>query len=172
MSDNINEALSRLSGACAGARPGSTFAADVQAVLGDHARLQARVAELEAAPAIDVERFRQMLDGWKNSDYPFSYEGQCAQRALDACIADAKALIDGSKASTLNEPFGNSEELRPRPLDDWDEEIGPVLWFCWRDGEWLGEPPYCGSPLDSDWPEYHTHFLPLPPWPANLPGEV
>lgn len=58
----------------------------------------------------------------------------------------------------------------------------------WRDGAWLGEPPYVGTPLDlghtvechtfaqngSDpaarfsvggWPGYHTHFTQLPSFP-------
>lgn len=50
-----------------------------------------------AAPGIDVAALREMLDGWKNSDYPLSYEGQCAQKALNACIADVEGfLIDAS----------------------------------------------------------------------------
>lgn len=46
------------------------------------------------AQAVDLGELRKMLDGWKNSDYPFSYEGQCAQRALDACVADLQGWID------------------------------------------------------------------------------
>lgn len=44
--------------------------------------------------------------------------------------------------------------LHARKLDDWHEGIGDVLW--WRFP--INEPPYCGSPLDDDWPGYHTHF--------------
>ena len=74
--------------------------------------------------------------------------------------------------------------LTPRTLDEWSEEIGDVLWWCWRDGDWLGESPYVGSPLDmgltvechthakngdtpaarfdvGGWPNYHTHWTPL-----------
>ncbi len=46
------------------------------------------------AQAVDLGELREMLVGWKNSDYPFSYEGQCAQRALNACIADLQDWID------------------------------------------------------------------------------
>lgn len=52
---------------------------------------------LYAAPpaqAVDLGELREMLVGWKNSDYPFSYEGQCAQRALDACVADLQGWLD------------------------------------------------------------------------------
>lgn len=46
------------------------------------------------AQAVDLGGLREILESWKNSDYPFSYEGQCAQRALDACIADLKRWLD------------------------------------------------------------------------------
>lgn len=67
------------------------------------------------------------------------------------------------------------------PAKWWSEDDGDVLWWCWKDGEWLGEPPYVGSPLDlgymvevkassgqtaqmsvGGWPGYHTHWTPLP----------
>lgn len=44
-----------------------------------------------------------------------------------------------------------------RPLDDWHEGLGDVLW--WRFP--VDEPPYVGSPLDLDWPGYHTHWEPI-----------
>ena len=46
---------------------------------------------------------------------------------------------------------------KARPLADWHEEDGPVLW--WRFP--VEEPPYCGSPNCDDWPGYHTHWTPL-----------
>ncbi|WP_338709200.1 hypothetical protein [Paenibacillus amylolyticus] len=46
----------------------------------------------------------------------------------------------------------------PKPIDEWHEDDGYVLWF--QIPVW--EPPYCGTPLDSDWPGYHTHWTPLP----------
>jgi hypothetical protein len=48
-----------------------------------------------------------------------------------------------------------------RPEDEYHEDMGAVLW--WRFP--IDEPPYCGSPLDSEWPGYHTHFTPLGPMP-------
>jgi hypothetical protein len=74
-----------------------------------------------------------------------------------------------------------------RPLDEWREDIGPVLWWKFP----VDEPPYCGTPNDlghtvelhthdnadgprvaartmiGGWPGYHTHWtlisLPSPP---------
>ena len=40
------------------------------------------------------------------------------------------------------------------PLDEWSVKDGDVLW--WRFP--IQEPPYCGSPLDTKWPGYHTHW--------------
>lgn len=44
------------------------------------------------------------------------------------------------------------------PIDEWDEDIGDALWWKLP----VVERPYCGSPLDDDWPGYHTHWSPLP----------
>lgn len=42
----------------------------------------------------------------------------------------------------------------PHPLSAWHEDDGPALW--WRFP--VDEPPYVGTPLDTDWPGYHTHW--------------
>ncbi len=52
---------------------------------------------------------------------------------------------------------------KPKPLDAWHEEVGPVLWWLFP----VKEPPYVGTPIDDDWPGYHTHWteiaVPDPP---------
>lgn len=59
----------------------------------------------------------------------------------------------------------------PRPLSEWHEDTGPVLWWSFP----VQEPPYAGTPLDSDFPAYVTHFtrfaVPQPPYdrPENPP---
>ncbi|MNW45555.1 hypothetical protein D3C74_228220 [compost metagenome] len=45
----------------------------------------------------------------------------------------------------------------PRPIDEWGEDYGDVLWWKFP----IEEPPYCGTPLDADWPDYHTHWTPI-----------
>ncbi len=70
--------------------------------------------------------------------------------------------------------------VQARPLSEWNEETGDVLW--WRFP--IDEPPYCGSPQDvgrtaeiafrqhgepesvrrfqvGGWPGYHTHWTPF-----------
>lgn len=52
-----------------------------------------------------------------------------------------------------------SEDLQTaRPLTEWHEDIGPVLWWDLP----VQEPPYVGSPNDTEWPGYHTHWSPIP----------
>ena len=44
-----------------------------------------------------------------------------------------------------------------RPLEEWGEDYGDVLWWKFP----IEEPPYVGSPLDEKWPAYHTHWMPI-----------
>jgi hypothetical protein len=62
----------------------------------------------------------------------------------------------------------NGKSTAARPLDDWHVDDGPVLW--WRVP--VDEPPYAGTPLDSDWPGYHTHWTPMPAEPAAPGGRL
>ena len=47
--------------------------------------------------------------------------------------------------------------------EHWDEDTGDVLWWNFP----VEEPPYCGTPLDDDFPKYKTHFTEL-----HIPDEV
>ena len=63
--------------------------------------------------------------------------------------------------------------LAARPFELWQDDDRDVLWWTFP----IQEPPYVGSPQDSEWPGYHTHWTPLPPLPldpngAPLAGEV
>jgi hypothetical protein len=42
----------------------------------------------------------------------------------------------------------------PSERDEWNEEDGNVLWWVFP----ICEPPYCGTPLDDDFPDYVTHW--------------
>lgn len=70
-------------------------------------------------------------------------------------------------------------KTKARPLAEWTEEDGPVLWWAFP----VREPPYVGTPLDvgqtvnvtttwnqgckemnayvGGWPGYHTHWTPI-----------
>lgn len=65
--------------------------------------------------------------------------------------ADYQRHVEHLVTTTLN-----SGEMA-RPFDQWTEADGPVLWWTSP----ITEPPYVGTPLDTDWPYYHTHWTPL-----------
>ena len=46
---------------------------------------------------------------------------------------------------------------QPRPLSEWSEAEGRVLW--WRLP--TTEAPWLGRPVDVDWPSQHTHWTPV-----------
>jgi hypothetical protein len=52
---------------------------------------------------------------------------------------------------------GVTVQERARPLEEWHEDYGPVLWWKFP----VEEEPYVGSPLDAEWPAYHTHWTPI-----------
>ncbi len=75
--------------------------------------------------------------------------GQLRQIKPDIRAAIVKAVDDVDTAGPL---------YTLQPLAEWHEDSGPVLWWILP----INEPPYCGTPLDSDWPGGHTHWTPLP----------
>lgn len=48
-----------------------------------------------------------------------------------------------------------------RPLREWHEDHGSVLWWTFP----IEEAPWCGRPDCSDWPGYHRWWTPLSPAP-------
>lgn len=52
---------------------------------------------------------------------------------------------------------GVTVQERPRSLEEWCEDYGDALWWKFP----IEEPPYVGSPLDEEWPGYHTHWTPI-----------
>lgn len=76
-----------------------------------------------------------------------------------------RAACDLEAASTII--FHNIEAPnRARPLSDWHEDLGPVIWWRFCRDERPDEASWIGTPLDDDWPGYHTHWTPHPPIPA------
>lgn len=67
--------------------------------------------------------------------------------------------IAKSVLTKLEEP----QKVIAQLSEKWHEDIGPVLWWDFP----VEEPPYCGTPLDDDFPNYKTHFTEL-----HIPDEV
>lgn len=70
------------------------------------------------------------------------------------------------------EGMTGAKPLIARALGEWHEDDGPVMWWAWngRAAGWAGEPAWCGTPLSSDWPGYHTHWTPHPAFPIAAGG--
>lgn len=66
-----------------------------------------------------------------------------------------KASVMERDGDTLQELVDKVTILRP--ISEWCEELGDCLW--WKVP--IDEPPYCGSPLNDDFPWYVTHFTQL-----------
>ena len=98
-----------------------------------------------------IERFNNALAQVGHPDYSL-------REFLEVCREVATAL------SAVQEPV--EREVFPRPLDSWHEDFGPVTWWKLP----VEEPAWIGTPLDTDWPGYHTHWTPHPNIPALPSG--
>lgn len=85
-------------------------------------------------------------------------------RGDKSCISMQRKLIDELTAKQAVD-LENTQPLIARSLAEWHEDDGNVLWWAWCGREWAGEPAWAGTPNDSDWPGYHTHFTPHPNFP-------
>lgn len=68
-----------------------------------------------------------------------------------------------NKDLKLIEQLDQPQKVKARLAKHWDEDLGDCLWWNFP----VEEPPYCGTPLDDDFPKYKTHFTEL-----HIPDEV
>ena len=66
-------------------------------------------------------------------------------------------------AINIVEQLDEPQKVKARLAKHWDEDLGDCLWWDFP----VEEPPYCGTPLDDDFPKYKTHFTEL-----HIPDEV
>ena len=92
---------------------------------------------------------REVIEKIKQEKYDFSKPWTSLDRS------DYKDGI----VNQLDEPTKVIAHL----AEKWHEDIGPVLWWDFP----VEEPPYCGTPLDDDFPKYKRHFTEL-----HIPDEV
>ena len=76
----------------------------------------------------------------------------------DLLMTDERILTAYKNAiDALQNARGVTVQECARPLEEWGEDYGDVLWWEFP----VVEPPYVGSPLDCEWPGYHTHWTPI-----------
>jgi hypothetical protein len=110
--------------------------------------------------AVDVRRLATpsqpapvvVPSGWKLM--PEEPTKEMIESAHHALAADAGDVSDVYRAMLRVCPQPDRESECARPLAEWHEDFGPQLWWKFP----IEEPPYAGTPLDQDWPGYHTHF--------------
>jgi hypothetical protein len=111
-----------------------------------------------AAVAEERERCAEIVLGMRNQ-----------RHAYRRIVGDPKARLPEYHHWAL--PFIDDVTLdelrRAQPLDQWHEAEGDVLWWKFP----VSEPPYVGSPLDTGWPGYYTHWtrIALPDGPDRQP---
>lgn len=122
---------------------------------------------------------------WQQADsesWTLQAKSNETQRKFDELVDETRAVLAVAPVpvSEPEQPKRSVPALLsvPAPLSEYHEDTGPVVWWTWQDGLWLGEPSWIGTPTDSDWPGYHTHWtyhpeFPLPPVaaPAEHPSE-
>jgi hypothetical protein len=93
-----------------------------------------------------------MGSGFVQVAYVFA---QCLRRLYEEAHRDIPP--DFYPESEAEELITGLRAQRAQPLDAWHEDRGPVLWWCFP----VQEDPWAGTPYDSDWPGYHTHWTPI-----------
>lgn len=112
----------------------------------DYRAAKEEIARLNVTYYADHQRF---IDQRRE----LALEKERADKA-EHSLKNATYLVEYANAR-LKSAEAREQKLREaEPLDEWHEDIGAVLWWTFP----IEEPPYCGSPLDSEWPGYHTHW--------------
>lgn len=102
----------------------------------------------------------RLADALAYSDSSVASRAAAELRSQHARIAELEAELAGRAAPVL-----------ARALSEWHEGDGTVMWWASNASGWAGEPAWCGTPLDSDWPGYHTHWTPHPTPPTSVGKE-
>ena len=74
-----------------------------------------------------------------------------------------RGYVLGTKVIGYIKHLYEQQKVKARLAKHWDEDLGDCLWWDFP----VEEPPYCGTPLDDDFPKYKTHFTEL-----HIPDEV
>lgn len=98
-----------------------------------------------------VEKAREIVSAWIEAHWPVDDPTPKDRSELDLVDRIALALSDAVKVPEV-----------ARPLSEYHEDFGDVLWWSFP----VNEPPYVGTNNDSGFPSYVTHWTPLPPLPS------
>lgn len=92
------------------------------------------------------------------------------QDKLLYCMQQANAIAEdiAEAAKNWSSPPQPSGPVA-RALSEWHEDVGDALWWAFP----VIEEPYCGSPICTNWPGYHTHWtvIEVPSSPPKEPTD-
>lgn len=93
---------------------------------------------------------------------------QEVKKILKSAMPGPSWVVDEFLQPLIDRLETTEKQAEARTVDEWHEDFGDVLWWTFP----VNEPPYCGSPMDMDWPDYHTHWTPIvtPLAPAHKEG--
>ena len=138
--------------------PSPDLAEAIERLKSENARAcEADTTRLGIALLDELSRLRaneKRLEGLLQ-EYAYAHHNFEEQDGSDASAELLGAAEEALLASAA--PPAESAKLIARPLSEWHEGKGSVLW--WRFP--AVEPPYSGSPLDDDFPDYVTHWTPI-----------
>jgi hypothetical protein len=120
---------------------------------------RALVAEHTATRSPEYRAGYTYMLAWHLAGRPAPTEDRCREHD---CPHDHGTAQRDAWASGWFDAFHALSAPTALPLDAWEESEGPVLWWVFP----IEEPPYCGTPLDTDWPGYHTHWTSI-----RVPGK-
>lgn len=115
------------------------------------------------SPDTDFDTIMEILVSYKTKSRPFA--GSLQETVALKWIANNTEEFMGAWLSIepVKDYQDNSQRVIAYRADKWHEEMGDVLWWEFP----IREAPYCGTPLDDDFPEYMTHFTKI-----SLPDEI
>lgn len=94
----------------------------------------------------DLEKKRDNALSFRNLYAPAESGWNANQQKADVYSAAIRVV------KQIDEP--QAEKVEARLAEHWNEDMGDVLWWDFP----VEEPPYCGTPLDEQFPKYKTHF--------------
>ncbi|HHD7882215.1 TPA: DUF1642 domain-containing protein [Enterococcus faecium] len=114
---------------------------------------------LELIQQLDEPEFNDYLCDIKSQIEYLRIHGPGKIKSLRMLQNMVDNMITGCWSSTSI----RTQKVKARLAKHWDEDLGDCLWWDFP----VEEPPYCGTPLDDDFPKYKTHFTEL-----HIPDEV
>jgi len=138
---------------------------EMAGLAGRVAGIRAALATQPAQPSAQGEAVahpsHQTVRDWMPVSEALRLAGVWSAGDLDNCgqwRAAIKVLADEVRAlASAPAAPAQAVPLVAKPLDDYHEDMGAVLWWCFP----IEEAPYCGNPNCDNWPGYHTHWTPL-----------